>query len=98
MPNINVLHQIRKNRKGRGISIFVQESLFFKKQKDLGINLEAVESFSIEISNKRYKNIILNTIYRSLNRYIETCENYFKNLIAKNCTVNKNIKLVSNFI
>ena len=98
MPNFNVLHQIRKNRKGRGMSIFVQESLFFKKQKDLGINLEAVESFSIEISNKRYKNIILNTIYRSLNRYIETCENYFKNLFAKNYTVNKHIKLVSDFI
>ena len=53
MPNFNVLHQIRKNRKGRGISIFVQESLFFKKQKDLGINVEAVESRSIEILNKR---------------------------------------------
>ena len=45
----NVLHQIRKNRRAERISIFVRESLSFKKQQDLDINQEAVESISIEI-------------------------------------------------
>ena len=89
LPGYNVLHQIRKNRRSGGISIFVQESLSFKRRQDLGINSEAVESRSIEISNKKCKNIILNTIYRPLNGDIETCENYFRNLLAKNDTVNK---------
>ena len=52
LPGYNVLHQTRKNRRGRGISIFAHESLTFKRQLDLGINSEAVESLSIEILNK----------------------------------------------
>ena len=56
-----------------------------------------MESFSIEILNKKCKNIILNTIYRPPNGDIETCENYFKNLFAKNDTVNKHIVLAGDF-
>ena len=93
----NVLHQKRKNRKGGGISIFVHELLSFKRQQDSGLNSEAVESLSIEILNKKCKNIILNTIYRPPNGDIEICENYFKNLFAKNDTVNKHIVLADNF-
>ena len=63
----------------------------------MGINSEALESLSIEILNKKCKNIILNTIYRSTNGDIETCENYFKNLFAKNGTVNKHIVLAGDF-
>ena len=57
----------------------------------------ALESLRIEISNKKCKNIILNTIYRPPNGDIETCENYFKNLFAKNDTVNKHIVLAGDF-
>ena len=62
------------------------------------MNFEAEEPpLSIEVSNKKCENIILNTIYRSPNGDIETCENYFKNLFAKNDTVNKYIVLAGNF-
>ena len=74
LPGYNALHQIRKNRRGGGISIFVHELLPFKKREDLGVNSEAVESLSIEILNKKCKNIILNRIYRPPNGDIETCE------------------------
>ena len=57
----------------------------------MGINLEPVES--LNILNKEYKNIILNTICRLPNGEIETCENYFKNLFAKNDTVDRHIFL-----
>ena len=63
----------------------------------MGINSEAVESLSIEILNEKCKNIILNTIYRPRNGDIEICENYLKNLFAKNDTVNKHIVLVGDF-
>ena len=76
LPGYNVLHQMRKKCRGGGISIFLHESLSFKRRQDLGINLEAVESLSIEILNKKCKNITLNTIYRPPNGDIETCENY----------------------
>ena len=59
----------------------------------MGINLEAVESLSIEILNKKCKNIILNEIYRPL----DGDENYFNNLFAKNDTVNEHIVLAGDF-
>ena len=63
----------------------------------MSIDSEAVESLSIEILNKKCKNIILNTICRPPNGDTETCENYFQNLFAKNDTVKKHIVLVSDF-
>ena len=53
-----------------------------------------MESLNIEILNKKYKSIILNTIYRPPNGDMETCENY---LFAKNDTVNKHIVLAGDF-
>ena len=88
LPGYNVLHQV---------SIFVYESLSFKRREDLGINSEAVESLSMEIWNKKCKNIIINTIYRPLKEDIEICEIYFKNLFSKNGTVNKYIVLAGDF-
>ena len=94
LPGYNVLHQIRKNRRGGGISIFVHESLSFKRRQDLDINSEAVDSISTGILNKKCKNIILNTIYRPSNGNVW---NYFKNFFTKNDTVNKHIVLAGNF-
>ena len=82
------MHQTRKNLRGRGISIFVHESLFFKRRKDLSINLETVESLSIEILNKSFKKIILDTI---TDPQMEILKNFFKNLFEKNDRVNKHI-------
>ena len=56
-----------------------------------------MESLSISILNKKCKNIILNTIYRPPNGDIKICENHFKNLFAKNDTVNKHIVLAGDF-
>ena len=44
LPGCNFMHQIRKNRRGGGISVFVHESLSFKRRQDLDINSEAEES------------------------------------------------------
>ena len=92
LPGYNVLHQIRKNSRSGGISIFVHESLSFKRRQYLGISLEAMESLSISILSKKCKNIILNTIYRPSNGDIKICENHFKN-----DTLNKHIVLAGDF-
>ena len=63
----------------------------------MGINSEAVKFFSIEVLNKKCEKIILNTSYRSPNGDIETCENYFKYLFAKNDAVNEHIVLAGDF-
>ena len=67
LSGYNVLHQIRKNRKGGRISIFVDESLCCKLREDFSLNCEEMQSLSIKISITKAKDIIVNAIYRTPN-------------------------------
>ena len=49
----NVPHQVRISWKGEELCTFIHDSLCYKLRKDLSINSEAIESLSIEISNKK---------------------------------------------
>ena len=89
LSDYQVLHQTRKNRKGGGVCVFVHEKLSFKLREDLSINCDAIQSFSIKISNTKSKNIILNTICRPPNGDMKQCESYFKDVFSKN---GKNLK------
>ena len=44
LPNYNNEHQIRKSARGRGVCIFIHDSLDYKVRKDLSINHDAIES------------------------------------------------------
>ena len=57
-------HQIRNERKGGGLCIFLLESYTYKLRSDLNINSDAIECLCIEILNKHSKNLILNLSYR----------------------------------
>ena len=59
-----MIHQVRNSHKGGGPCIFIHESLCYKLRKNLSINPEAIESLSIEISDKTFSNLIFNAIYR----------------------------------
>ena len=96
-----------KRRKDLGINPEAVESLSIEILNEICKNVILntisrpqngdIESLSIEILNKKCKNIILDTICRSPNGDIETRENYFKNLFAKDDTVNKHILLAGDF-
>ena len=106
--NISVHESLSlKRRKDLGINPEAVESLSIEILNEICKNVILntisrppngdIESLSIEILNKKCKNIILDTICRSPNGDIETRENYFKNLFAKNDTVNKHILLAGDF-
>ena len=75
----------------------MHENLSFKLREDLNINCDAIQSFSIEISSTKSKNIILNTIYRPPNGDMKQCESYFKYIFSKNSKNLKNIVLAGDF-
>ena len=89
LSDYQVLHQTRKNCKGGGVCVFVHEKRSFKLREDLNINCDAIQSFSIKISNTKSKNIIFNTIYRPPNGDMKQRESYFKDVYSKN---GKNVK------
>ena len=84
LKNYNVIHQVRNSRKGGGLCIFIHESLCYKLRKDLSINSEAIESLSIEISNKKASNLIFNAIYRPPTGDIKVFEQFCKDIFSKN--------------
>ena len=83
LSGYQVLRQTRKNREGAGVSAFVLENLSFKLREDLSINCDAIESFSIEISSTKPKNVIPNTIYRPPDGDMKQCETHFKDIFKK---------------
>ena len=92
-----MLHENRKYCRGGGVAVFVQESLYCTERSDLCINCEAIESFSIEISNSDVKNIIFNIFYLPSDEDLEVCENYFQSILSNNSIKNKSVILAGDF-
>ena len=79
-----MIHQVRNSRKRGGLCIFIHDSLCYKLRKDLSINSKAIESLSIEISNKKVNNLIFNAIYRPPTGDIKIFEDFWKDIFSKN--------------
>ena len=75
----------------------MHEILSFKLREDLSIKCDAIQSLSIEISNTKSKNIILNTIYMPPNGDMKQFETDFKDIFSKNGKNLKNIVLAGDF-
>ena len=93
----NPIHQIRKNRKGGGIAIFVRNSLLYKIRDDLSINCDDIESLSIEIVNDHTKNIVINVVYRPPDGDLSISETFFRKILSENSNANKTRFLAGDF-
>ena len=76
--------QVRNSLKGGGVCIFIHESLCYRLKKDLSFNSEAIESLSVEISNKKASNLILNVIYKAPTGDMKVFEQFCKDIFSKN--------------
>ena len=74
--------QTRKNKKGGGVGIFVNNSLKYQVRTDLTLNKENFESISIEIKTTT-ANIIVSSIYRPPNTNQKDFVDHLSSLYAK---------------
>ena len=72
LPNYMSKHQVRSDRRGGGVSIYVHKTFDFKVRSNLSINNKGIESISVEISSNKKRNILVNILYRPPNGEIET--------------------------
>ena len=79
IPDYVSLQQTWKNRRGRGLCIFLLESFSYKVRDDLAVNSSAIECLCVEVFNKNLKSIVLNLTYRPRNGDLNELENHFKN-------------------
>ena len=71
LPNYMSKHQVRSDRRGGGVSIYVHKMFDFKVRSDLSINNKDIESISVEISSNKKRSTLVNILYRPPNGEIE---------------------------
>ena len=84
------IHQIRNNRKGGGVLIYIKKVLNFKIKDDLIINCKDAEPMCIEILFENKRNTLINVLYRPPTGQIESFEKKFLNAFS----ITKNSKKV----
>lgn len=100
LPEYKVVHQPRKKQNranGGGVCIFVHDSLKFKKHRQLSVNDSDCEILSIEIINKKSRNIIISSIYRQPSGNVKKFKQHLKNHLTDNKLKCKTIYLAGDF-
>ena len=77
LPNYISKPQVRDDRKGGGVSIYIHNSESFKVLLNLWINSVDIESLSIESTLDNKRRIFVNVLYRPPNGKIESLETFF---------------------
>ena len=67
LPGYYSIHQIRNNRKGGGVAVYIKKVLNFKIKYDLSINCKDVESLCVELLFENRRNTLINVLYRPPN-------------------------------
>ena len=82
LPVYDSIHQIRNNRKGDRVSIYIKKVLNFKIKDDLSINCKDGETLCIEHLFENKRNTLINVLYRPPNGQTESFEIFLKNVFS----------------
>ena len=97
LPSYISKHQVRYDRKGGGVSIYIHNSLNFKVLSNLCTNSVDIESLSIELSLDNKRSTFFNVLYRPLNGKIEPFETFLVKLLSSIQKANKDLYIAGNF-
>ena len=97
LPNYMSKHQVRSDRRGGRVSIYIHKTFDFKVWSDLSINNKDIDSISVEISSNKKRNTLVNILYRPPNGKIEPFENFLNNVFTKTKDSNKALHNAGDF-
>ena len=99
MPNYIIKHQTRKDRRGGGVSIYIQNSLEFKERYDLSINNKDIESLTLQILSdmtRKTRALVIFSCRLPVRQY-EQFENFLTIFFSQTKCCNKDIRITVNF-
>ena len=89
LPNYKIIHQIINYGKGVGVSVHIKDSIDFKPGPDLSIKNTDVESISIKPLCNKYRNTLMNVLYRPRKGLAEPFEKFLNCIFHKTKKSNK---------
>ena len=99
MPNYIIKHQTKRDRRGGGVSIYIQNSLEFKERYDLSINNKDIESLTLQILSDMTRKSRALVIFscRLPARQYEQFEKFLTIFFSQTKCWNKDIHITGNF-
>ena len=97
LPNYISKHQVRSDRRGGGVSVYIHSSLKFKERADLSIISKNIETLTLEILSDKTHNILVNVLYRHSVGQYEQFENFLTTFFSRTKNCNKDIHIAGNF-
>lgn len=95
LSNYEMIRKDRKNGRGGGVAIYINNTFIFKIRTD--IEIEGSESLFIEVSMSKNKNMIIGTIYRPPTSDVDTFINQIDSVLNKISQENKHIYLMGDY-
>ena len=99
MPSYIIKHQTRRDRRGGGVSIYIQNSLEFKERYDLSINNKDIESLTLQILSdmtRKTRALVIFSCRLPVRQY-EQFENFLTIFFSQTKCCNKDIHIIGNF-
>ena len=97
LPNYISKHQVRSDRRGGGVSVYIHSSLKFKERADLYIISKNIETLTLEILSDKTHNILVNVLYRHSVGQYEQFENFLTTFFSRTKNSNKDIHIAGDF-
>ena len=97
LPNYISKHQVRSDRRGGGVSVYIHSSLKFKERADLSIISKNIETLTLEILSDKTHNILVNVLYRHSVGQYEQFENFLTTFFSRTKNSNKDIHIAGDF-
>ena len=91
-------HQVRSDRRGGGVSVYIHSSLKFKEKLDLSIISKDIETLTLEILFDKTHNILVNVLYRPPVGQYEQFENFLTTFFSRTKNCNEDIHIAGDSI
>ena len=82
-PNYESIHQVKKQRRGGGVLLYIHQFVMSKIRNNLSINFDDVKSISGETLFENTKTAIFSVFYRQLKGDKERFEKFLKKTFSR---------------
>ena len=97
LPNYISKHQVRSDRRGGGVSIYIHSSIKFKERPDLSIISKDIETLTLEILSDKTRNILVNVLCRFPVGQYKQFENFLTTFFSITKSYDKDIHIAGDF-